>query len=232
MKVVVAYTIGALLVATLGGVFLKSSRVDRSIADAQHQLVAANYAAVEPVFEDAEGWFTTTSRIPGVGQRALADMQARRAALSYRQGRYGDIVPQGAQPVSTLPVDNLDLQIVVANAVYRSGRQRWTDLDSALAALDEGITAYLTVLRNEPDNDTAAYNYEYLLRLRRELEEGERQPDEVAEEGDGWLGREGGPPQERDESIEFKIYIPLQSEELDQEEGGGAGKDQPRQRRG
>ena len=101
-----------------------------------------------------------------------------------------------------------------------------------MAALDEGISAYLTVLRGAPESETAAYNYEYLVRLRAALESGDRTYEETTEEGDGWLGREGGPPRERDESIDFKIYIPLQSEELDQEEGGGAGKDQPRRRRG
>ena len=232
MKAVITYLVGALVVALIGGVCLTSSRLDRSIAQAQRELFAGNYAAADAPFEDAERYLARASRLPWVGNGALNDMRARRAAVSYWQQRYAEVVPEGAEPVSAVTLDNLDLQLVVANAVYRTGRQRWTDLDSALAALDDGIRAYLTVLRNAPDSDTAAFNYEYLLRLRREIESGERQPEAVAEEGNGWLGREGGPPRQRDESIDFKIYIPLQSEELEQEKGGGAGKEGPRQRRG
>ncbi len=165
-----------------------------------------------------------------MGNEVAADIRARRATVSYWQHNYGDIVLAEEEPLAEVAADDLALQLIVANAVYRSGQAQWTDRDTTLAALDAGINAYLTVLQNDPDSEDAAFNFEYLLRLRRQIESGEREPGELFVEQEGSQGKQGGPPQEF-ETGEFEIYIPLESDELDKAVGA-AGKAGERKRKG
>lgn len=229
MRAVLSYLGGALVLVLIGGALVNASRLDRTVAEAQENLVAARYADAAAGFEAAEGYLGYASWLPWVGNEGT-DMRARQAAVSYWQHEYGEIVPAETEPLAEVSADDLGLQLIVANAVYRSGQAQWTDRESTLAALDAGIGAYLTVLKNDSDSEDAAFNFEYLLRLRREIETGESEPGELFVESDGSQGQKGGPPQEL-ETGEFEIYIPLESDELDKAVGA-AGKAGERKRKG
>jgi hypothetical protein len=131
-----------------------------------------------------------------------------------------------------LPGDNLRLQSIVANAVFREKYPAAPDRKSRLEALDAAIAAQLAVLRNSPNGNGVAYNYEYLVRLRG-LAASKRDPPKGGAGGDhGALGNLGGEPQAADPT-DFKIHVPLDSRELqDQKDGREAGKTAPRERRG
>ena len=45
-----------------------------------------------------------------------------------------------------------------------------------MQALDAGINGYLAVLKNTREQEDAAFNYEYLVRLRDEVDKGKRKP--------------------------------------------------------
>ncbi len=230
MRVVATYLGGVLVLVVLGGALLSASRFDRTIAAAQEDLVAARYADAKAGFEAAERYLGYASWLPWVGNEVAADIRARRAAVSYWQQQYGDIVPAENEPLAEVSADDLALQLIVANAVYRSGQAQWTDRESTLAALDAGIGAYLTVLKNDSNSEDAAFNFEYLLRLRRQIESGESEPGERFVDLDGSQGKKGGPPQEL-ETGDFEIYIPLEADELDKAVGA-AGKAGERKRKG
>ena len=228
MKAIVGYLLGAVMLALLGAVSLAAGLLDRDMAHAQQSLMALKYDEPDHTFATAERYFEYGSRLPWIGDGPVNDVRARRAALRYWQHQYGAIVPQQPDPVSGVPADNIELQLVVANAVYRGGQALAKDRQTTLQALDAGIQAYLTVLKNATRQEDAAYNYEYLVRLRDDILKGRRKPGLRVEPNDPH-GRAGAPPENRDVS-KFKIYIPLESEE--REKAGEAGKAGPLKRKG
>jgi hypothetical protein len=232
MRAIAGYVLGAILLAALGGLCLAVGLLDRDLALAQQDLVALSYENPEATFERAERYYVYSSRLPWVGDDALNDMRARRAALQYWQRRYASIVPEQDDPVAGVAQDNVALQLVVANAVYRTGQAQAKDKQTTIEALDNGILAYLNVLKNATRQEDAAYNYEHLVRLREEFLKGRRKPGPVSvEETTSPHGRAGAPPEQDTDSNEFKIYVPLESDERDMS-GGKPGQAAPIQRKG
>jgi hypothetical protein len=222
---------GALLVLAAVSWFVHA--LERDLAEAQRRFATLDYPGVVETLDRAERYYEFASRVPWVGMGTVHDIRARKAALSYWQRDYGGIVPAVADPMIALPPENTALQFIVANAVYRMERAQVKDQRTLLQALDAGIGAQLVVLRNSQRNEDAAYNYEYLIRARAAVIARPGQPRQ-GEDGTekSTHGQPGGAPRDSEES-DFKIHIPLESKEFqDQKEGEQAGKTVTRQRRG
>jgi hypothetical protein len=229
MKGITGYLVAAVVLALVGVAFLTAGNLERDLASAQEDLATLKYGGAEATFDTAERYFEYASHLPWVGNAPLNEVRARKAALHYWQQQYAAVLPQETDPVGAVPPDNLDLQLVVANAVYRAGMTQAKDRQGTLQALDAGISAYLTVLKNTSHDPDAAYNYEYLIRLRDEIDKGRRKgPGELAMRGP--QGAEGAPPTIESTLSDFKIYIPLESEE--RQDQGVAGKAAPMKRKG
>lgn len=234
MKGVTGFFVGAVVLAVVGAACLGARALELEVARVQQDFATFKYDEPEATFDTAERYLEYASRLPGIGNGPLNDVRARRATLRYWQNQYDEIVPKQSDPVTAIPADNVDLQLVVAHALYRSGRAKATDKRTTLEALDAAIAGYLTVLKNASGQNDAAYNYEYLVRLRAEVEKARRFPGEgssTPEEGSPTkspAGEPGGQPAAR-ETPQFKIYIPLESNERDQ---GLAGKAGPIKRKG
>jgi hypothetical protein len=103
-----------------------------------------------------------------------------------------------------------------------------------MQALDAGIAAQLAVLKNSSRNEDAAFNYEYLLKLRAAVALKPGAGKAAEEEGDEKTthGQPGGAPRKSDPT-DFKIHIPLEAKEFEnQAEGQQAGKMAERERKG
>jgi hypothetical protein len=208
--------LGAAALAVAGVVFLTLGRIDRQIARAQQDLATMTEVDPETAFADAESYFEYGSRLPWVdAARPLNDVRARKAAMLYWQRQYGRLIPDQGDPIASIPADNVELQLITANAVFRTAQAQAKDKQTVLRALDAGINAYLSVLKNTDGHERAAYNYEYLVRLRDDIDN-DRRPPTLSETGDeGPSGQQGGPPKQDQEDREFKILVPLDSEEMD-----------------
>ena len=226
MKGIASHVLGAIVLMLLGGGCLAVSMLDRQIAEAQQSVTTLKYEGVEETLDNVERYFEYGTRFLWIGNGPLNGIRARKAALQYWQRQYGSIIPQQTDPVGVIAADNLELQLVVANAVYRTGQAKATDRDTTLQAVNAGIDAYQMVLRNATRHETAAYNYEYLVRLRDDIEERGVTPD-LSEDGeDGQFGEERGSAKEEGTG-NFKIRVPLDTEEM-----GDPGRDSPIQRQG
>ncbi|MGH9257728.1 MAG: hypothetical protein ACRD3C_24480 [Vicinamibacterales bacterium] len=228
MKGIAGYVVGAVVLAVLGGVCLGASRVDRQMAHAQQAVLTADYAEADASLGLVERYYEYASRVPWVGEGSLNDVRARKAALNYWQRGYGALAPTDrTDPVADLPPDNVQLQLIVADAVYRDGQSRAKDRTTTLAVLDSAISAFRAVLSNARNPDAApyaeeaAYNYEYVVRLRDEILKGRRRtlppPDDDA--NFGFEGESNDPEFEN----EFKQYVPLEKEERDKNDAGQSG---------
>jgi hypothetical protein len=226
MKAIGGFLLGAAALALVGGVCLAASMLDREMAHAQQHVVSGDYDEPQAILDTTERYFEYASRLPWIGNGPVNDVRARKAALRYWQRQYGTVVPEIADPVGNVASDNIELQLVVANAMYRIGQAEGGDRQTTLGALNAAINGYLTVLKNAPRQEDAAYNYELLVRLRDDIAKGRRkvQPPDVS----GPNGQPGGPLLKGKD--DFKIYIPLQSDEI--EKGATSGKAAPIKRKG
>lgn len=221
MKSMTSSLVAAVVLGLTGSGFLAAGLLDREMAHAQAHVATGEYDEPAASYERLEPYFGYASVVPWIGNGPLNDVRARRAAVDYWQGRYGSVVPEQTDPVGAVPGDNIALQAVVADSVYRSGQARAKDRDSALKALDAGIEGYLTVLKNATRHEAAAYNYEFLIRLRDDVEKGRRKADLSAMKPDGAFGRSGAVI-EAGSPAQFKVLVPLTSTERDKAEAGKA----------
>jgi hypothetical protein len=230
MKGITAYIVLAVALALLGGGLMVAANLDRDLATAQEHVVAQKYDDVEPAYERAEKYYDYASHIPGIGAGPANEIRTAHATLHYWQKDYAAVMPQQSDPVGGVPADNPDLQLVVANAVYRVNQTKMKDKETTIAALDQSILTYVTVLKNAPRNEDAAYNFELLVRLRDEIDKGKRKPGPSEMVLKGPDGAAGAPPQIDSSMSDFKIYIPLESQE--RQDQGVAGKAAAGKRKG
>lgn len=229
MKAISGYLLGAVLMAVVGTVCLVTGFLDRDIAHAQEHIVSGDYDEPQETFHGAERYYEYASRLPWVGNTPLNDMRAREAALQYWQQRYVTIVPEVADPIANTPADNVDLQLVVANAMYREGLRQAKDKATIDAAFDASMNAYASVLRNTSGNHDAAYNYELAARLKNDVDKGKRKVPMPEATTPG--GLKGHIPSDADEA-KYKVYVPLESNEIDKNTPSKAGKQPPIQKKG
>ena len=217
------FLIGAAVVlAVTGAVLLAAGRVDRAIARTQADAyTGASSAESVEAFDTAENYLRYGSWIPAV-RRRLNDVRAWRAAMYYWRGEYDRLVPANAEPLAGIPEENAELRLIVANAVYRKSQPAANDRPATLRALDAAINTYVAVLRDGSGDETAAYNYEYLSRLREDIDKGRRSADLTERAKDGPAGRQGGAPPEQDQR-DLKMLIPLDPAETDQATDPGKG---------
>ena len=205
--------VGSIVLALLGAICLAAGRFDRRVVDAQRDFAAQQYERADARLDTVERYLTHGRWIPWIGG-ALNDVRTRRAAMRYWSGQYDRIVSDRADPATTAS-DNSDLQLIAANAVYRRGQPTAKDRRTALEALQAAADAYLMVLRNSPRNEVAAYNYEYVVRTRDDIDKGRRAPELTDKADDGPAGRRGGPPPQDPNNRDLKLLVPLEPGEID-----------------
>ena len=228
MKGFAGYLIVALLLAA-GGLFaFGSAEFEHDLAESQQNVATDRFDQAEERLDDAETYASYVRWVPQVGARAQRDLATRRAALHYWKKDYASVLPRDTDPVGAVDNANVDLQLVVANAAFRNAQRGITDKAVQLQALDEAIGSYMAVLKNESWHPDAAFNYEYLLRLRTEIAQGKRKPAAMAEKTDN-LGEQGSPAQ-NNSTKKFEIYVPLEGSE--RTESGEAGKGTVIQKKG
>ena len=227
MKSVAACLIAAAVFAAVGVVALTASRLEGQLAEAQQRAATLQYNLARQNLDAADGYLRYAQWVPRLGTDTVREVRARQAALQYWEGQYEKVLPAQAEPVAAVDESNVELQLVVANAAYRVGLKGVTDKIAAVQALNEAANGYQTVLKNNW-HEEAAYNYEYVVRLRDEVQKGRRPPAEPTQGND--LG-ESGAPSPATSTKGFQIYVPLQGDEKSPE-GGDAGKAGQKERKG
>src|ERR1700674_2321746 len=172
MKGIVGYLFVAVMLALAGPVFLAAGYLKRDMAHAQQSVMALKYDEADKIFATTERYYEYASRLPWIGDGPLNDVRTRRAELQYWQGQYAAISSPQPESGNGTGADNIGLQLVSAHAGYRAGRLQAKDKPAAVQAVEAGMQAYLGILKNTTRQEDAAYNYEYLVRLRQELLEG------------------------------------------------------------
>jgi hypothetical protein len=230
MKTVVLLVVLAVLLSVAGTLAFRVAAYERDMAAVDEQLSTEEYAQAAGRLADASRHMNGTGWIPRFGARARADIKARQAALQYWQQQYKALMPREADPVGAAEGDEVGLQMLIANGVYRIGQAKAKDREQSVQALQDAVSGYMTVLKGPAWDERAAYNFEFLVRVRDELRNGKRKalpPPPTEQKGNNG---DAGEPFEPTNTKAFEIYIPL--EEQERTKASEAGKASPNQRKG
>lgn len=134
-----------------------------------------------------------------------------RPAANYWRGQY-DGVPADADP------------LLAANATYRAATATGGDARTMMGRLDRVIVQYAEVVRNDPANENAAFNYEFVVRYRAAIAARGMPIAPADDTGATPHGSVGGLPAGRD-NRQFKMMVPMRPDERQEaEEAGRSGR--------
>ena len=204
-----AQAIIALLLLAAGAILWRSSEMERRLAAAERDLVMLRYTDAETGARQPGG--RIASLMPGAG-RATADAKAVETTAAYWQGDYEAVA------------DNTDAKLLAANAAYRNMRKAGGSWQAVVGRMDTLVKQYAEILRDDPNNMEAAFNYEYIVRLRQVIA-ARKQPVAPVDAADAGLtihGFAGAPPEEADMK-KFKMIVPMRPDERLEAEKAGKG---------
>jgi hypothetical protein len=232
-----------LLVAAVlfGGavIFWSEAALARRVADAHVRLATLHYDEEDGIGEAS----TALNRLAVPIVSLDDDIRRHRAQVTYWRTR-ADTAAQGAQPAPAAPLPGVrggnraeggeptdpDLMFVATNTAFRAATRQTADRAAAVERLDTVIQAYAEVLRSDPGNADAAYNYEYAVRFRDSIARarpgarGRRPADEPGASvdlpaGPTIHGRPGGPPPDLP-GDQFRTIAPMPYEEREESDPG------------
>jgi hypothetical protein len=183
------------------------ARFDEALATLQYDTPARELPALKASTRYARA-------IPWFG-RLLDGAHEQQAVGDYWQSRGGDGALAKADP------------LIGANAAFRAS-QNTRDRQALIRQLEAVQKQYAEVLKANPDQLDAAYNYEYVARLKGKLAKA-RDTRAAQSAGPASIhGREGALP-EAAQTRQFKMFVPMQPEERKNvQPDAGKGEKKPR----
>jgi hypothetical protein len=203
-----AQLIIVILLVAAGAVLWRASEYERRLAAAERDLVTLKYADAEAAAAQPGG--RLADLMPW--STAKKDQQALESTAGYWSGDYDKAT------------EDPDAKLLAANAAFRRAREQGGSWQAVVGRLDSVVKQYAEILRNDPNNTEAAFNYEYVVRLRAALAQRKLPVPPFDNRVNGLTihGMEGAPPEEA-EMKKFKMIVPMRPDERLEAEKAGKG---------
>ncbi len=196
------------------------------------RLATLHYDADDNLDEAASVW----SRLPWPEGTSEGDVERQRATVAYWRSQYQSLTDLTLATGAGALTDP-HMLLVAANASFRASVPETGDRKAAVSRLDTVMLSYADVLRRDPAASDAAYNYEFVSRMRDTFAKTpaakggarEKTPDTPADVsgdlpvGPTIHGRPGGPPEGTDMS-DFKTISPMRFDEREDQTDPGRGR--------
>jgi tetratricopeptide (TPR) repeat protein len=244
MRKVLAQAAIALVLLAIGYVFWRAGQLQNGVAAAHEELALLRYNSANASYADIEDSMGAVGRVPWVSDALLADVRSDRAAGDYWLARYDALGPRRDAAGGAIEQQPAELTLS-ANAGFRASQRDPTDRNAMLGRLDAAIKSYTELLKKNPGDADAAYNFEYAVRLRDTVSKARPQPPGKREdpakvvqkltgtmagdlpEGRTVHGDPGAPPPNTD-MTQFKMHIPVRPDERQGGSDAGQGKEKIR----
>ncbi|MEP6783347.1 MAG: hypothetical protein ABI983_06730 [Acidobacteriota bacterium] len=205
---VFAQAIIIVLLVGAGAILWRSSEHERRIAAAERDLVMLKYDDAATAATQPGG------RLAGLMPMSSANGDAKTLASTagYWRGDYDAAIA------------NPDAKLLAANATYRKIRAAGGSWQAVVGRMDSLVKQYAEILRDNPNNTEAAFNYEYVVRLRTVIAQRKLPvpPNDQHANGLTVHGFPGAPPEEADMK-KFKMIVPMRPDERLEAEKAGKG---------
>ena len=199
----------AVALLAVGAILWRAGELEHRVAAAERDLVMLHYEEAGRAAAQSPG--RLANLMPGTG-RTVTDAKSLETTSAYWRGDYDTVA------------SNQDAKLLAANAAYRTLRKQGGTWQTVVGRMDSVVKSYAEILREQPDNLEAAFNYEYAVRLRAVIT-ARKQPVAPVGEGGSLLtihGFEGAPPEESDMK-KFKMIVPMRPDERLEAERAGKG---------
>jgi hypothetical protein len=218
-KVIVRLIVAAVLVIAADA-FNRAAAVETALASEQERLTtlrATTIATTETRVEEALG---LAGRLPFVGERLLAEVRRQRAVTAYWTGDYGALLAPPAREGEPEVEDPALLQLST-DAAYRQLLLTVTERAALVRGLDDVLRGYGDVLKADPGRVDAAFNYEFVARLRDAISRGGRAAELTQTRTD--MHGEAGEPPEGTKAPDFNVIVPMRPDERQDQFEAGSG---------
>ena len=232
MKTAVRHLVTAIGLALVAGIVLAFGLLHRQLAEVERDLVMLNLSRAGDGLRELRNHLRYVDRISWLLPGTKEDIETQQAIVRYWRGDYSSLIAEYSDVGQPGLRNKVPLQLTVANAYLRAGMAAGDgNPEVLLGELDRAIATYRQVLQSTGGNRDAAFNYEYLARLRDTIAAGGtapvRQPSRP-------FGRQGSTDDMDMEDVgDIKVYVP--SDRLldrDTSEDPTLGSDAPIRRRG
>ena len=198
----------AIILVAAGAILWRSSEHERRLAIAERDLVTLKYADAAAAAEQPGG------RLAGLmpGARTDADAKTLASTAGYWGGDYDKAI------------ENPDAKLLAANAAYRKLRLAGGSWQAVVGRMDSVVKQYAEILRDDPANTEAAFNYEYVVRLRSVIA-ARKLPVPPVDGKNANISIHGsaGAPPEASDMKKFKMIVPMRPDERLEAEKAGKG---------
>ena len=239
MRALIPRLLVAVILFAAAGLAWREAALARRVADAQRRLATLHFDAEDGIAEDESPLNRLSVPVVSLDQeirehRARSEYWRRRAengatdaaAIAPLPGARGGNQAEGAEAADP------DVMFLATNTAFRAATRLTTDRPRTVERLDTVIQAYGEVLRTDPANVDAAYNYEYAVRTRDTIARGRKEAARGRKTLDDQLGgsvdlpagptihgRPGGPPPEIP-GDQFRTIAPMPYEEREESDPG------------
>lgn len=237
MRAAIPRLLVAIILFAAAAVSWREAALARRVADAHSRLATLHFDADDGIAEGQSALNRLSVPLLSLDDeirehRAYSDYWRLRAdngasdiavpLPGARGGNQADGAAQAADP---------EVMFVTTNTAFRAATRQTTDRPRTVERLDTVIQAYGEVMRSDPSNVDAAYNYEYAVRTRdviaraRNTTRGKKPLDDELggsvdlPVGPTIHGRPGGPPPEIP-GDQFRTIAPMPYEEREESDPG------------
>jgi hypothetical protein len=233
MKTVAARIVLGLMLFVVGAACWSEGQLTRRVADAHRRLATLHYDGEDHIGNAGSLW----NRLPWPAGSSEGDVRRHRATVSYWLSHY-DSLADRSLATDARPLADSQMLLIAANASWRAVPPPATDRRATVERLDAVIQAYADVLRRDQGAADAAFNYEFVSKVRDALAKGPpgkrgpmkgqtvEKPEHASVDlpaGPTVHGRPGGPPEGTDTG-DFKTISPMRYDEREEQIDPGEGK--------
>lgn len=232
MKAVFGYLIPAVLLLVVGFTLWTTGRFERRVVNASKELVMLRYDAPQPEYDAIERSLGFLRRAPWLAVMHTA-VREQRATSRYWLHQYSSLALE-TDAGGKITEQNAEIVFLAANAAYRRTAHDGSPAQ-VVPNLERLLEQYAWVLERNPDHFDAAYNYEFVSRVRDGLTRapGGKPAPAMGTALQPTLQTIHGPQGRLPAGVEFndfKIIVPQRSDE--RKEQPEAGKGGPSARKG
>jgi hypothetical protein len=198
--------VAAIVLLGAGEMVRRAATFEDAFAATQERMTTQSAADAQAPEADARGVQLLAS-LPVIGRPIRTDLLRQRALTAYWRGDYPALKtpdPDGQ------PADDV-IRFIAANAIFRDLTRQPGNSEALVRGLDGVLKAYVSVLEINPNAVDAAYNFEFVSRLRGTIAAGRSNSLKLPSTSD-MNGEKGAPPSQTKPN-EFNIIVPLGPQE-------------------
>lgn len=221
MRKLAVYLVLILSVLVMSGSLALYGLYEFQTAKAIELFAAFDFRSADDIYQNLEKNLDYGRRIPILLDKGRNELKISRARVKYWEKNYFELIDNGYNDQDQGSEDP-NLRFIKANASYRNLEAK-KDKKNLIEGIEQALNGYIYTIRNDPEHLNAAFNYEYLLRVRSDTIKNKKN-EKLPSSNQGIHGQKGKPVEGESEE-KIKIHIPLDTEEAEKpKDGQDAGK--------